>query len=339
MMLSNGPHDLRGRHIFLTGGTGCVGRTLLDYLACCEAAYGGLRVSVLTRNAQAFRARYPVQKQYLWLTTIDGSLSNLPDLAEDTTDVIHAAADTHLNIGYAAWIDQIVNGTRTLLDASFRAGVQRFLLVSSGAVYGPQPVSLSHINEDYRGAPDSLLPGSTYGQAKRVAEQLCTIAKHEHGLETVIARLFAFGSVHLPHDGRYALGSFVRDALACGSGPIKVAGDGSAVRSYLDGRAMAHALVVALVSGKAGSAYNVGSEEAVTIAELAKFVRDRLSPDREIVILGAADNTQRSRCVPDVSRIAKLGAASRSDLGAVVSDVAGARPLDKRYSADAPASG
>ncbi|WP_207638218.1 hypothetical protein, partial [Enterocloster bolteae] len=73
--------------------------------------------------------------------------------------------------------------------------------------------------------------------------------------------------------------------------------------------------------------------------ELAKFVRDRLSPDREIVILGAADNTQRSRYVPDVSRIAKLGAASRSDLGAVVSDVAGARPLDKRYSADAPASG
>lgn len=315
-------HDLSGRHLFLTGGTGSVGRTLLDYLDRCHAAHGSFTVTVLTRDADAFRAHYPQQAGLPWLVLFEGSLSNLPPLPPGTTDVIHAAADTHLGSGRAAWIDQIVGGTQGLLAAT-QGITGRFLLVSSGAVYGPQPADLSHIPEDYRGAPDSLLPGSTYGQAKRVAEQLCAIAYHENGLETVITRLFAFGSAHIPRDGRYALGDFVRDALADGNALIRVSGDGQAVRSYLGGYDMAHALITALVRGEAGQAYNVGSNEAVTIVELANRVRDRLSPGREVAIQGAAGDSQRSRYVPDVARIAALGAASRTDLNAVIDDAAG----------------
>ncbi len=312
-------HDLAGRHLFLTGGTGSVGRTLLDYLAHCDGAF---RVSLLTRDARAFVTQYPAQARLPWLSLVSGSLAALPPLPDGTTDVIHAAADTHLGAARAAWIDQIVGGTGTLLDAA-RGISGRFLLVSSGAVYGPQPAELSHMPEEYRGAPDPLLPGSTYGQAKRVAEQLCTIAHHEQRLLTVIARLFAFGSAHIPRDGRYALGSFVRDALAEGNAPIRVAGDGLAVRSYLGGHDMAHALIVALTAGTPGTAYNVGSDEPFTIAELAERVRDRLSPAREVTILGAAGDGQRSCYVPDVTRIAALGAAARTDLDAVIDDAAG----------------
>jgi nucleoside-diphosphate-sugar epimerase len=321
-MAGSSVHDLDGRHIFLTGGTGSVGRTLLDYLDRCHGAHGGLTVTVLTRDADTFRARYPQQAGLPWLALLEGSLAQLPPLPDGTTDVIHAAADTHLGSGRATWIDQIVGGTQGLLAVSQKiAG--RFLLVSSGAIYGPQPADLSHVPEDYRGAPNPLLPGSTYGQAKRVAEQLCTIAHHEHGLETVIARLFAFGSVHIPRDGRYALGDFVRDALAEGNAPIRVAGDGQAVRSYLGGHDMAHALVTMLTAGQAGAAYNVGSDEAVTIAELATRIRDRLSPAREVVIQGATEDGQRSRYVPDVARIAALGVVMRTDLDAVIDDAAG----------------
>lgn len=323
MMRAAEPHDLHGRHLYLTGGTGSVGRTLLDYIDRCQAVHGGLRVSVLTRDAAAFVARHPDQAGRPWLSLVEGSLSDLPPLPTDTTDVIHAAADTHLGTGHAAWVDQIVGGTRTLLDAATRAGVSRFLLTSSGAVYGPQPADMSHLREEYSGAPDPMLPGSTYGQAKRVAEQLCTIAHHEHGLATVVARLFAFGSAHIPRDGRYALGSFVRDALAEGNAPIRVAGDGLAVRSYLGGHDMAHALIVALTAGTPGTAYNVGSDQPVTIAELAARVRDRLSPAREVCILGDPGNGQRSRYVPNVTRIAGMGAASRTDLNVVIDAAAG----------------
>lgn len=312
-------HDLAGRQFFLTGGTGAVGRTLLDYLDHCT---GNFTVAVLTRDPDAFRMRYPQQANLPWLSLIEGSLAALPSLPSGTTDVIHAAADTHLSVGRAAWIEQIAGGTATLLNAAQGIG-GRFLLVSSGAVYGPQPADLSHIPETYRGAPDTLLPGSTYGQAKRVAEQLCTIAYHESGLQTVIARLFAFGSAHIPRDGRYALGDFVRDAMASDNGPIRIAGDGQAVRSYLGARDMAHALVTAIVHGESGEAYNVGSAEAFTIAELATHIRDHLSPGREIVIEGGASNSQRSRYVPDVERLGALGAATWTDLGQVIDDTAG----------------
>jgi nucleoside-diphosphate-sugar epimerase len=315
-------HDLSGRHLFLTGGTGSVGRTLLEYLDRCHAAHGGLRVTLLTRDADAFIAWYPAQARLPWLSLVGGSLATLPTLPDGTTDVVHAAADTHLGSGRAAWIEQIVGGTDALLTGA-RGIAGRFLLVSSGAVYGPQPAELSHVPEAYRGAPDPLLPGSTYGQAKRVAEQLCTIAHHEQGLATVIARLFAFGSAHIPRDGRYALGDFVRDALAEGDAPIRVAGDGQAVRSYLDGHDMAHALVTALVAGQPGGAYNVGSDDAVTIAELATRIRDRLSPGREVAIQGVTEDGQRSRYVPDVTRIGALGAAMRTDLNAVIDDASG----------------
>ena len=316
-------HNLSARRIFLTGGTGSVGRTLIDYLDRCHAAYGGLRVFVLTRDASAFAAHHPSQAGHPWLSFVKGRFADLPRLPAGTTDVIHAAADTHMSAGHAAWIDQIVGGTRSLLAASADAGIDRFLLLSSGAVYGPQPASVSHLREDYPGAPDPLRTGSTYGQAKRLAEQFCTAFHHERGLSSVIVRLFAFGSVHTPRDDRYALGSFVRDALADGNAPIRVTGDGTTVRSYLGGRDMAHALVTALSAGIPGQAYNIGSAEPVTIAALARRIRDRLSPDRPVVFLGAAGDGQRSRYVPDVARIAALGGAARTGLDAVIDDVAG----------------
>lgn len=316
-------HDLSGRHIFLTGGTGSVGRTLLDYLNRCRTSGGEFHVTVLTRDASRFSANYPAQAKHTWLSLAEGSLETLVTLPPGVTDVIHAAADTHIGTSHVPWVDQIVGGTRSLLTASAEANIDRFLLISSGAIYGPQPASVPRLREDYLGAPDPLLLGSTYGQAKRLAEHLCAIFHVEQGVPAVIARLFAFGSTHIPGDGRYALGSFVRDALSNDHAPIRVSGDGAAVRSYLDGHDMSHALITALRSGERGQAYNIGSDEPVTIAALAREVRDRLSPDREIVVLGAAGDGQRSFYVPDTTKITALGAAGHSKLGAVIDDVAG----------------
>src|SRR5947199_219596 len=107
---------------------------------------------------------------------------------------------------------------------------RRLRLGSSGAVYGRQPADLSHIPEDYPGAPSTTDTGSGYGQAKRISEFLCSSYAQAYGFRAAIARLFAFIGPYLPLDRNYAAGNFVRDAMA--GGPVEIAGDGTPYRSY-----------------------------------------------------------------------------------------------------------
>jgi UDP-glucuronate decarboxylase len=304
--------QLSGRSLFITGGTGFVGKTLLDYLGELHTEQGQrFEVVVLSRDPLAFQAQHPEYAGLPWLQFVQGSLSELPKPDRGYTDVIHAAADTHLQGQGVMWIDQIINGTRAVLDFAVQSGAKRFLLTSSGAVYGPQPADMPLLREDYLGAPPTHALSSTYGQAKRVAEQLCTIYYHEHGLETVVARCFAFAGKHLPLDGPYALGNFIRDALQADC--IRVKGDGTAVRSYLDGTDMAHWLITLLERGVPGEAYNVGSDVGINMKDLAHLVGQLLAPTKPVVIEGVEQaDGHRSIYVPGISK------AARTDLIPVV---------------------
>jgi dTDP-glucose 4,6-dehydratase len=166
---------------------------------------------------------------------------------------------------------------------------------------------MERIPEGYNGMPDSLNPANAYSVAKRAAEHLCALYQDRHGLQTIVARCFAFVGRDLPLDVHFAIGNFIRDALYRDS--ITVASDGTAVRSYLDQRDLALWLLTLLERGRGGRAYNVGSDQAITIANLADQVRDLLSPGKPVYILGKADfSGARSRYVPDISR-------ARTELG------------------------
>jgi len=294
------------RRILVTGGTGFFGRALLRHCRA-QAAAGALvpRLVVLSRNPAGFQDRHPGFANLPWLAWWAGDIldsSSLPR-GEAFTHVLHAATDSTLGpqLTPLERFRQILDGTRNLLDLAVATGARRLLLTSSGGVYGPQPPDLPALPEDWPGSPALHDPANAYGLGKRAAEHLCTLYRDAHGLETVIARCFAFVGPDLPLDVHFAIGNFVRDALHRDA--ITVGGDGTPQRTYLDQDDLARWLLTLLDRGRAGEAYNVGSDEVVSIAELAHQVRDLLAPEKPVRILGQGQDAQsRNRYVPDIRK-------------------------------------
>ncbi len=296
---------LRGARLFITGGTGFFGTWLLESLAHANRVLDlGLSAAILTRDATAFQSQMPhlSGEPFHW---VEGDVGHFPFPEGVFTHIIHGATSTRANPNGAQpeeLLDTIVAGTQRVLDFSVRAGAKRLLYLSSGGVYGIQPQDLGRIPEDYRGAPDPLDDRSVYAQGKRLAEHLCVLHQKRHGIETPVARGFAFVGPHLPLDAHFAIGNFLGDALA--GRPIRIGGDGTPLRSYLYASDLATWLWTMLLKGQGGRAYNLGSDQALSILDLARSI-GQLGGLEVIQSKHPVPGAPPLRYVPDITR-AKL---------------------------------
>lgn len=320
-------------HIFLTGGTGFFGRALLRHWMTSHSLGAELpSVTLLSRNSSLFLKNYPEFSELPWLQIVTGDVNAPETLPANMafTHVLHAAADSTLGpqLTPLQRYDQIVDGTRNMLDLAVRCDVQRFLLTSSGAVYGAQPLHLDRLPEDWHGMPDPMNAANAYGVAKRAAEHLCGLYSDAFGLHTVIARCFAFVGPDLPLSAHFAIGNFIRDALW--SEDITVTGNGTPLRSFLDQDDLARWLTTLLLRGQFGQAFNVGSDHILSIADVARLVRDTLAPDKCVQFLGKPlANGGRNIYVPDI-RKAQSALGLRVDISLKDSIIAAAAAAQRR---------
>lgn len=295
---------LRGSRLLVSGGAGFIGRWMLASFLHANRRLGLQAQAVgLSRNPGRLAQDAP------WLLGDPALEWHTGDLrcsipSDPLTHVIHAAAPTNSTNRDRPMeaIDTVVGGTRNLLDAACTRQAQAFLMLSTGAIYGPQPSGMAAVPEDHQGGPDPLDPAMVTPEAKRLAEQICVHYGRRPGApRTTIARIFTIIGPDLPDEGRYAVDQFL-DAAAAGA-PVVVQGDGTAERSYLYIADLVSWLWALLARGQHLRTYNVGGAEGGTIREWA----GRVAAGRcQVVVHGLpTPGAAPHRYVPDVGRIGR----------------------------------
>lgn len=298
--------EIREKRLFITGGTGFFGCWLLESFAWANNNLNlNASALVLTRNYDAFQKKMPHLAGNPAIKFHIGDVRNFNFPEGEFSYIIHAAATsavaTFNNEDLLVKFDTVVEGARHTLDFAVQCNARKFLLTSSGAVYGKQPSGMTHVPEDYYGAPDPTDQNSAWGEGKRASEFLCAYYSRRYGIETKIARCFSFVGPYLQLDIHYAIGNFIRNRL--NGVPIQINGDGTPYRSYLYAADLVIWLWTMLFKGESCRAYNVGSEEAITIAGLANMVAQSFQKPVEVRIAKLPDpNRLPNRYVPSTKR-------------------------------------
>ncbi|MBO7721990.1 MAG: NAD(P)-dependent oxidoreductase [Kiritimatiellae bacterium] len=283
--------------VFITGGTGFFGRSLLDY----RLRHPELRKddwTILSRDPGRFRSECPRLASQPGVAFVRGDVRDF-SAAGPFDAVVHAATAAVTTLPDAEMTSTIVDGTRRVIGFAAGCGAAKVLFTSSGAVYGPQSAPVAEE------AP--CRPATAYARGKLAAERLLA----ESGLDVRIARCFAFTGPHLNRRIHYAVGNFIQDCLD--GRDIVVKGDGTPLRSYLYADDLVEWLFAVMDRGVRGRAYNVGSAAAMSIRHVAEAVRAALGAECGVKVLGSpAAGAAPSAYVPVVDRAKReLGVAER----------------------------
>jgi UDP-glucose 4-epimerase len=281
----------------VTGGAGFIGSHLVESLVA-----GGAAVTVVDNlstgtleNLSSVSGRLAVEKLDLARDDVDALLK--PG-AFDT--IVHAAGNANIPTSVAEPqrdLEDNALATLRLLESIRRVSPgSRLVNISSATVYG-----------DTGGAPmtesDPKDPVSPYGVSKLAGELYVKLYAQLHGLRACSVRVF---SVFGPRLRKQVVWDFMM-RLSRDPNKLTIYGDGSERRNPTHVRNIVSSII--LVAGNAqmsGEAYNVGSRESVSVAELARDIADAMGVNPAIE-LGELQKGHARAWVADISRIEAMG--------------------------------
>lgn len=297
--------ELRGKKVFITGGTGFFGCWLLESFAWAnDKLHLNASACVLSRNPEAFGKKVPHLYHHKAIKFLKGNINDFVFSEDLFSYLIHCCAyqqPANEKINNLSLIKGMLNGTTHILDFCVKANVKKMLMVSTGAIYGKTLSSLEKIPEDFSDSIDPTNSENAYHHVRRMMETLSVLYAEGNDFEAKIARCFSFIGPYLPLNGRFAVGDFILDSLSQRN--IIIKGDGKAVRSYLYMADLVIWLWTILFKGKNCRPYNVGSELPITIREIAEEFADESDPPLPISVLKKSSHgVAPDYYVPDTSR-------------------------------------
>lgn len=294
--------DFTGKTVVITGATGLIGSELVEQFTAA-----GAEVISAVRNTARARGR---------CVKYDAAAALNFDFRADI--VVHAACSAHpmaYSTDPAGVMRANITGTMNLLDYAAQHG-SRLIFLSSGEVYGNDPVSESGFTEEETGRIDTMNPRACYPESKRAAETMVAAWAKQYGCDALVARLcHVYGPAITPANSR-ADAQFLRNALAGEDIVMKSAG--SQVRSFMYVKDAARAIMLLCERGVPGEAYNVANrtsvasirEYAATLASLAGVSLKFENPGD----VEAAGYSRVSRAVLDPAKLEKMGFRAEYDL-------------------------
>jgi len=193
-------------------------------------------------------------------------------------------------------LDSNADLTLAMLEAVRAGAASTIVLCSSCAVYGAVE------GPAYEDQP--LQPISPYGVSKLAAEKYTIVYHRLHGLDVRVARI---SNPYGPGQRKLAIYDLAHRALEHGS-PLRIRGDGAAVRDFIHAEDAARGLVTIGLRGEPGGVYNVGSGQPVTVRTVATHVAKAAGlPADAIEVDGRVEVAKVSSFFPSVQRLAGLG--------------------------------
>lgn len=308
-----------GRSLLVVGGTGFFGKSILDaFRRGLLSRWSVTRVIVAARQPGTLRAtNLELIGRCVDLVALDITTADyLPHAdivihAANTSDARRYAADPGAE--RAAILAAADNFVRVARAAN---GDARVVYTSSGAVYGAQPPTLRAIDESHRptAAEELVAYKRDYAKAKLCAERAIARLGADPGMRVAVARCFAFVGAYLPRDQHFAIGNFLADGIA--GRAIKVKARHPVIRSYLYADDLVEWLmVIADNASPRCPVFNVGSDEAIDVADLAT----RVARLYEVpVILPERASEPVDRYVPSIALAGGLGLSVRHNLDAAL---------------------
>ncbi len=266
---------LRNTSICVLGGTGFIGTWLISTLNQLDRDHDlRVEITVYTRDAQTASLKYPSQL-YNRVSLKEFDFLNGPRDLGFFDYIINGATPTTTKPGINTedlYFRPTINAIKSIIaTAQSRQNHPKVLNLSSGAVYGSQPLGLSHQPEK---KSENLENADDYQRAKCQSEYELSRPEALGVLAPISPRLFAFYGPGLPTDQHFAIGNFMRDGLA--GRPIRILGNPNTRRSYMYPTDLVAWLLKSMVNPKIGH-FNVGSEESISMAELASLISEMTS--------------------------------------------------------------
>ena len=294
-------------NVVITGASGFIGTWLaLSWASARKEFQGGGKLLLTSRSPHSVLEQVLKIDEKCPAHIISSDIKNftIPDEFHKG-HIIHAATPASASLNSDdpyTMFNVIIEGQERILAEALRTS-SRLLFLSSGAVYGNQPLDLEKLSEECTFDRHEGGKISAYHDGKRAAEMQCDIATLRWGTDVVTARLFAFIAPFLPFGTHFAVGNFMQDALQ--GSQIVIKSGGGSVRSYQYGTDLCSSLWALLVRGTKGEKYNVGSDAAVSIKELAQSVARNVNPSAEVVITGTDTHENTTRYLPSINKITR----------------------------------